>query len=222
MRTNMSIRLRILINFVNTNWTCLEEQKHSLDTCAVEDSCNLRRSRWRINCGLNLLVCRVEENDGVIVESHEKGSRSVEVLVSVALIAFAHTADVLFGYVITGCKMADQTDLDETFEYHGVDLIINELNILNRISLWKVLNRRVDSNIETIELNHLLEAPDSNFAVLGGWHEVGGFGLDWCQGCDSSGVALEDVNRFERFLCVHDFHAFVGTIFSVQIGLVLF
>lgn len=111
-----------------------------MNTSTIEHSGYFCRSRWRINSRLNLLVNWIQKHNRVVVEGHEKRSRFVEVLVSVTLVALPHTTNILFGDVVAGCQVTNEADFNETFKYHGVDLVADKFHILNGIGLNRILN----------------------------------------------------------------------------------
>ena len=61
--------------------------------------------------------------------------------------------------------MTDQADFDETFEDHCIYLIIYQLYVHDRVCHSKILNWRVHGNVEAVELNHFLQAPNANLAI---------------------------------------------------------
>ena len=76
--------------------------------------------------------------------------------------------------------MTNEADFNETFKYHGVDLVADKFHILNGIGLNRILNGWVNGYVETVELDHFLKAPDSDFAVFRGWNEISWLWLNWC------------------------------------------
>lgn len=70
--------------------------------------------------------------------------------------------------------MTDQTNFDEAFKNHCINLVIDELHIHYRVCHGAILDWRINRNIETVELNHFLDAPDSELAIQTRAHEICG------------------------------------------------
>ena len=89
--------------------------------------------------------------------------------------------------------MTDQTDFDGTFEDHCINLVVDELHIHYWVCHSAILDWRVNRNVETVELNHFLDAPDSELAIQTGAYEICSLWLYWCKGCHTPRMSFKNV-----------------------------
>jgi len=89
--------------------------------------------------------------------------------------------------------MADQTYFGELSKNKGVDLITNELDVLDGVAEGRVKHWAIECDIEAIQLNHLLSAPDSKLTVKRCRHEICVFRIYLRQRSYSSSMAFEYV-----------------------------
>ena len=115
----------LLVDFIDTNRTCFQEQKHSLNAHAIEHLDNLGRGWRRVYRALYTLVDWIKENDRIIFKPYKEWIRIVVVLVRHTQEAFAHGLDLLLRYVIRWCQVTNETDLYKAFEYHSIDFVID-------------------------------------------------------------------------------------------------
>ena len=115
---------------------------------------------------------------------------------ALVLEAFSEANDVLLGDEIGGDQVADQANLYLVLEDHGVDALVDELHVLYRVGHCRVLHRRVQLDVEAVELDQPVKVPNAYFAIGRGGYEVGRAALNRGQRRDCLRVSLEDVHRF--------------------------
>ena len=75
--------------------------------------------------------------------------------------------------------MADQSNFYKLPKDHAVDSVTDQLHVLDGVTRRRIRDWRVHRDVETVQLNHFLDAPDSELAVEGGGEEVGALSFNW-------------------------------------------